>query len=355
VNGRRARVAAVYNEPVLPAGHPDAASEADVVEVARAICAALNGSGFDAVAVAAGPPLGEFVARLSDLAPDVIFNLVEGFAGAAEGEIHLTAVFELLGLPYTGSPVEAIATCVSKARTKALLRGYGLPTAASVVVHPGEPIQGFGFSGPVLVKPDAEDGSWGIDQGSVVSDPEALAARVERLRHDYGGSVLIEAYLPGPEYNVGVIALPAPTALPVAQVVFAPSVGTWPILTYGAKWDEGSPADLGSTVVCPAPIEAALRERLGMLAVAAFRATGCRDYGRVDLRLDDRGEPMILEVNPNPDVGPRAGLARAAKVAGWDYSGVVAAVARQALARSGPGRHVSTGNHRGDVSSAAPL
>ena len=146
---------------------------------------------------------------------------------------------------------------------------------------------------------------------------------------------MIESYLPGPEYNIGVIALPEPKPLPVAQVVFADRPGLWPILTYSAKWVAGSDEDMASPIACPAPIEPELAARLGTLAVSAFRATGCRDYARVDFRLDGRGEPMILEVNPNPDLGPGAGWSRAARVSGIGYSEAVAAIARQALARAG--------------------
>ena len=115
--------------------------------------------------------------------------------------------------------------------------------------------------------------------------------------------------------------------------MFDPPAGAWPILTYAAKWSAGSVEDRASPVRCPARIEPALAERLGRLAVSAFRATGCRDYARVDLRLDARGEPMILEVNPNPDVGPEAGWARALRASGREYAATLAALARQAFDR----------------------
>lgn len=337
MNGNNARVAVVYNEPVLPPDHPDAVSEGDVAAVAGAVAHALAGSGFTPSVVAAGPPLASFLDRLAEARPEVVFNLVEGFGGISGGATHLISVFELARIPYTGSTVEALAVCVSKARTKSLLRGFGLPTAASLLVERGHPIPRFDGPWPVLVKPDAEDGSLGIDQGSVAVSPDGLAERVGRLRDRFGGPVLIETYLPGPEFNVGVLALPNPKALPVAQVVFASGTASWPILTYGAKWDSGSAEDLSSPIACPAPIDPDLAGRLSALAVAAFRATECRDYARVDFRLDDRGEPMILEVNPNPDIGPTAGFARAARVAGLHYADVLASVAHQAR-RRGPWR-----------------
>src|SRR5262249_38331379 len=151
-----------------------------------------------------------------------------------------------------------------------------------------------------LIKPDAEDASLGIDQGSVVPGGPRLLARVEKLRREHGGAVIIEEYLPGSEFNVGLVALPEPKALAVAQVAYVERENLWPILTYDAKWAVGSEEDLASPIVCPAPIHQDLATRLQALAVDSFRATGCRDYARVDFRLDGTGAPMILEVNPNP-------------------------------------------------------
>lgn len=154
-------------------------------------------------------------------APDLVFNLIEGFAGKTVAETYVTSLFELSGIPYTGSPVEAMGLCHSKAQTKAILRGYGLPTASFIVVGESEPVPRLDTPMTMIVKPEAEDSSLGIDQESVITDPGLLPARVERLRREYGGSVLIETYLSGPEFNVGVIATPDPKPLPIAQVAFA--------------------------------------------------------------------------------------------------------------------------------------
>ena len=348
------RIAVLFNAPALPQGHPDAASEADVVEVGRAIAEELGARGFDAEPVPAAPPIGRVVEALGAGRFAAVFNLIEGFGGHSGGEAYLTGLLELLAIPYTGCPPEAQALCRQKGRTKALLLGSGLPTAAFVILEPGDDPTLVGWferssahlhtdggpscartalQGTLVVKPESEDGSLGIDQGSVVTDQESLRERVEQVRARYGPRVLAETYLPGPEYNVGVLDLGGPEALPVAEIAYEPVPGQWPILTYDAKWAAGSAEDRASMPRCPAAIDAGLADRLGRLAVAAFKATGCRDVARVDFRLDARGEPMILEVNPNPDLGPTAGWARALRASGRDYGEVLAALANQAIGR----------------------
>ena len=153
------------------------------------------------------------------------------------------------------------------------------------------------WTGQVLVKPDAEDGSLGIDHASVVDERSVVAQRVERVRETYGGSVLVEAYLPGREFNLGVIALPEPRVLPVAEVMYSDRPGFWPILTYAAKWDEGSDDDRASAVACPALIEPARVsiERAGDPGLPCHGLPGLWQ-GRLAARCsgrahDPRGEP----------------------------------------------------------------
>jgi D-alanine-D-alanine ligase len=330
VSRRRTKVAVLYNEPTLPPDHPDSASEADVVAVARTVSDALTRKGLDAWPVPAAAPIGKLLGKLANPAPDVVFNLIEGFAGQSLGEARVTGLLELLGLGYTGCSPEAQGLCHSKAKTKALLKGLGLPTARFALVRSGEPVPRWDGPWPVLLKPEAEDASLGIDQASVVRTAEAIVEGVARLRVRYGRDVLIESYLPGREFNVGVLALFEPKALPIAEILYQTPAGAWPILTYAAKWDVGSAEDRNTRPQCPAEIEPALAENLAELAVEAFRATGCRDYARVDFRLDADGLPMILEVNPNPDIGPEAGWARALLASGLDYDATLAALVVQA-------------------------
>lgn len=329
-------MAVLYNAPTLAPTHPDFASEAGVVAAARAVTLELRRHGFKAFPLAARSPVTRLVRALTNKRPDVVFNLIEGFGGRSGGELWITSLLELLDLPYTGCPPEAQGLCRHKARTKALLLGLGLPSARAWTFGLEDELRISPWPGAVIVKPESEDGSLGIDQSSVVDDPAALAGQVARVHKAHGGCALVEIYLPGPEYNVGIVGLPGPTALPIAEIVFDPQAGSWPILTYAAKWAAGSPEDAATPVRCPALVDPLLSARLGQLAVAAFEATGCRDVARVDFRLDADGQPMILEVNPNPDLDPSAGWARALRTSGLDYGETLAALARQALQRKRP-------------------
>ena len=327
------RVAVLYNSPALPRDHPDFASEASVVDAARDVLDALKTHGFRPFLLAARPPAQRLVNSLVKKHPDLVFNLIEGFGGDSAGEARVTSLLELMSIPYTGCPPTAQGIGRSKSTTKAILIGNGLPTAQAWTVEPGDALPLDPWLGPVIVKPESEDASLGITQASIVTIASELSDRVDSLRDALGPRVMIERYLPGPEFNLGVLALPHPESLPAAEIVYRNAPGEWPILTYEAKWHEGSAADLASLPQCPADIASDLADTLGDLAVKAFRALGCRDYARVDFRLDEDGKPMILEVNPNPDLAPTAGLARAIAASGRDWAETVAALAHQALAR----------------------
>ena len=327
------RVAVLYNAPTLPADHPDAASEADVAEVAREVASALEREGFATELVPAVSPVSELARRLESSFFDVVFNLIEGFDGRSAGEPWITGLIEMIGIPYTGCPPEAQGLCRSKARAKTLLLGAGLPTAAFATLGRNALHDPTALAFPLLLKPESEDASLGISQASVVETSEALARQVAWLTKRYDSDVLIEAYLPGREFNVGVLDLDRPCALALAEVAYDRSAPGLPILTYDAKWAIGSAADLASPIVCPVSVDPNLAETLATLAKRAFSATGCRDYARVDFRLDSSGNPMILEVNPNPDIGPTAGWARGLRALGLDYDQTLASLVRKAASR----------------------
>jgi len=237
----------------------------------------------------------------------------------------VVAALEFAGLPFTGCGSWTIAACRRKAVANAILTAAGVPVPTWTLAH-GKIEDDFPL--PAIVKPAAEDASAGLDKGSVCTDRKALRSRVAAMTEQFD-DVLVQAYVAGREFNVGFVG---DRALPVSEIDFTGMPeGSWPILTYAAKWAAGSPEDLGSQPCCPAQISQRLAERLTRVAEAAWHAMQGKGYGRVDLRVDDTGRPWVLEVNPNPDLTDEAGLARMGRAVGWDYPELVRRIAEVAL------------------------
>lgn len=326
------RVLILYNATVLAADHPDAQAEADVLNTVSAVRKALISGHYEIDELSLKEDPQPLLDKVQAYAPDVVFNLFEGLGNRPETEYCAAALLQWLKIPFTGCPTEAMVISRDKVRTKQLLRGAGLPTANYQLVHDAE--QEIDVSAwPVMVKPAATDASVGIDQSSVVTNRSALASRVKVILQRYGAPVLVEAYLPGTEFNVGIVGNPMLRALPVAEMVFTPLSGVnWPIVTYASKWHTASPEDLAMQPRCPAQIDNRLSRELQEISIAAFKLLSCRDYARVDLRLDEEGNPNILEVNANPDLEPTAGLARMLKADGCEYAHFIQQLVKQHLA-----------------------
>ena len=256
---------------------------------------------------------------------DLVFNLCEGVHGVALWEDHVVAALEFAGVPFTGAGSWTVAVCRRKGVANALLAHAGLPIPEFVVAHGRIPDD---FPLPAIVKPAAEDASAGLDRASVVTDRKSLRAKVAAMTEQFD-EVLVQRYVAGREFNVGFVG---DRALPIAEIDFAGMPeGSWPILTYAAKWHAGSAEDLGSVPVCPAQIPERLTSKLVRTAETAWAAMQGKGYGRVDLRVDEDGKPWVLEVNPNPDLTDAAGLSRMGRAAGWEYPELVRRIAEVAL------------------------
>lgn len=326
-------IAIVFNayEP-RPTATGERLSEESVAEMAQQAYDAVRTLGIGATLVPLQRSLLNFLGRVRELSPDALVNLCEGYYGRPQWESNVAGIFELMGLTFTGNAAKTLAFCQDKFKAKAVLRAAGLPTAPAQLMLTGEEPLELRF--PLIVKPNAEDASLGIYPDSVVRDEEALRKQVRRCLDNYKQPVLVEAFIDGREFNVSVMENGAVTPLPVSEIDFSAMPKDTPrILGYEAKWFEDNPLYQKTPPVCPAPIDDELRAKLHGLAAAAFRTMGCRDYARVDFRMDAKGRPFILEVNPNPDISANAGYARALKAAGIAYSAFWGGMIQNALAR----------------------
>jgi D-alanine-D-alanine ligase len=333
-------VLVLYNQPVLAVDHPDADSEHEILETTEVVCGHLCGAGYHVSRLGVERDPEVMLRGLRHPRPDVVFNLFEGLADDYETEAIVAGLLDWLGIPYTGCPFETLAIARNKALTKCLLQGAGLPTPGFFVLEE-LPIPPCELEWPVIVKPANQDASVGLDQGSVVTDQARLEARVGSLLDAYGPPVLVEQFIRGREFNIGLIEAPDLRVLPPSEILFTETdPDYWPIVTYEAKWKPGSRDYEATPPRYPADVTPRLREKLGDLAKRAFHLLGCRDYARVDFRL--RGSrPYILEVNPNPCLAPTAGLAGGLQSAGISHADFTVELVHAALARGRGSRVVA--------------
>lgn len=319
------RIGLVYDDlSVRP--HPTE-DELSILESLDAVDDAICQLGHTPVWIPVSPHIESWIDLLSQARLDVVFNLYEGVGTDSAHEVRVASIVELLGIPMTGCSAETLGLLRRKDRVNALLRGAGLPVPDWAAITPAER-KLYWDKFPAIVKPAAEDASIGIHQSSVARNRRELtraidaAARFDRL--------LVQHFVKGREFNVGVVGK---QVLPVNEIDFSRMpAGAWPMLSYAAKWEVGSPEDLGSQPHCPASISDEQRETLHQLTVEAWRIAEGHGYGRVDYRMDEQGNFFILEVNPNPDLAPVAGLARMARAHGWDYPELIARIIAEAVA-----------------------
>jgi D-alanine-D-alanine ligase len=331
------RVLILYNEPVLAADHPDADSEHEIHYTVEHVQAALVEAGYrvDLLAVSRDPQV--LLTGLRRHKPDVVFNLFEGLADHYETEAHVAGLLEWLGVPFTGSPSQTLSVARTKHVAKRLLRGAGLPTPEFAVVETA-PAPECPLEWPVIVKPAAQDASVGLDQGSVVTNQHALNERVAQLIDAYGPPVLVEQFIRGREINVGVVEAPDLRVLPPSEILFeSEDSAFWPIVTYDAKWKPGTPDYEVTPPLYPTKVAPRLLTKLNDLAEKAFRLLGCRDYARIDFRVRPGGKPYILEVNPNPDFSPMAGMAGCLGPVGITHAAFTVQLMEAALRRGRKG------------------
>lgn len=271
-------------------------------------------------------PLREF-----DPGEWLIFNLCESIRDKTYLEPYVISVYEYLHFRYTGSNRLTLASCLNKGRAKEILKAHNVPTAPFQVIGPPTVRRQLDF--PLFVKPVAEDASLGITLDSVVENERELRQQLRFIWDTYRQPALVESFIQGREFNVTVLGNENPRVLPLSEINFSkipdPKAR---IVTFKGKWIEESDDYRFTQVISPAKVTDSLRNKIVEVAVNAYRAMGVRDYGRVDLRVMN-GVPYVLEVNPNADLSPDAGIARAARVAGMSYAMLADEIVRLAAHR----------------------
>jgi len=297
----------------------DLISEAAVEEEVEAVCAHLKALGHPCVRY----PLVDIRKLVHDLTPPppLIFNLCEGFRGNARKEMHVAALLELLGIPFTGNPAKTLLVAQDKDLAKRILSSAGIPTPKWMVYRGGTIAHDIPLSFPLIVKPAQEDSSLGIEKRNVVRDTESLNQVAGELHRRYQEPILIEEFLSGREFSVSLLEVEGELrVLPISEISLQ-GLGKdgSPLVSYEAKWLEDSPEYKLTPSICPAPVREELGKTLRTLAIETWNILEGKDYGRVDIRLDGEGKPFVLEFNPNPDISLHAGFSKSLKAAGIPY------------------------------------
>jgi D-alanine-D-alanine ligase len=310
----------------LVKGEPwDLLAEQAIAACAQAVADALRTAGYRVVQV---PIHTDVELALAPYPPTswVVFNLGEGLEGRLFEEARIAWALEAMGYRFTGARGEALFCSVHKAQTKALLTANGVDTPPWWVFRHPDEVDGdlaASLPFPLIVKPVAEDASIGIGPEAVVYTGRALRERVAYVVERYRQMALAEAFVVGREFNIALWGEP-PEVLPLAEVDFSAFADPYArIVSFAAKWKVNSFEYHHTPILCPAPVDLDLGDRLVVAARQTWTAIGCWGYARVDMRVSDEGLPYVVEVNCNPDLSPDAGFYRAVREAGYDYEDMV--------------------------------
>ncbi len=246
--------------------------------------------------------------------PDVVINMCDDFLEPSK-EPLVPKKLEKMGIPYTGDTFQPLSMCVQKAKEKKRLIDLGVITPKyKLVSKPDDDIEGLRF--PLIVKPNTEHGSIDIKEDSVVHNEEQLQFKLNETLRKYG-EMLVEEYIEGREFSTVVIG---DKVMRVSEMVFDDNEfeGKPKIMTYDAKWNEET-GEYAGTVRKPAKLSKQLEEKIKEESVKAYKALGCESYVRVDIRLDEKGTPYVLEVNPNPDLSRDGAVAKIAQYSRISY------------------------------------
>ncbi len=316
------KIAIVYNRPA-DTGAANWQSSQDVLQQVEAVEGALRELGIDCLAVPFDRDVSAFMATVQREKIEAIFNLCESVDDDAQLIGHPAALFELLGLPFSGSGSLALMLTTDKLLAKRQLTAAGFLTPDYRDYDGGDIAPLLDFALPAIIKPRLEDASIGIDQESIVFTREALLEKIPVFYQQYG-PLLLEQFIDGREFNISLFGFPEPRPQPVAEIDFSAfPVELQKIVGYRAKWDEDAFEYHNTARIFPRDLAPHLKDDLLQVASGAYKLFNLRDYGRVDLRMDGLGKIYVLEANANPCLTPDAGFVAAAGQGGMTYTDVI--------------------------------
>jgi D-alanine-D-alanine ligase len=310
------------NQPI------DFLEEFDAEETIDAIRKVLENEGHEVIKL--GGDIG-LIDRIRKAAVDIVFNIAEGLQGRNR-EAHIPALLEFLNVPYTGSDPLTLSLTLDKAMAKRILMSQNIPTPRFKKIERTEDLDGLDLRYPLFAKLCYEGSSKGVRLDSKILNPQSLEKKTKELLNIYGSPVLVEEFVKGPEFTVGILGNENPFVLGVMQIEITGKLPEESIYSLEIKreWEEKV------RYHCPPSIDQNLLKKIEEVALRSYRALECRDVSRVDIRVGEGKTPYFLEINPLPGLSPVYGdLVIMARGMGWDYARLVKTIFHQALKRYG--------------------
>jgi D-alanine-D-alanine ligase len=263
----------------------------------------------------------------------IIFNWCEGVEGEIGGDARICRDLDQLGYTYTGNSPTTLRLSVEKGRAKKVLERWHIPTPAGREFKSANDLMTW-EQFPAIVKPVSQHCSIGVTRDAVVHDIESLRSRIAFVNDTLKEAALVEQFVAGREINVGIWGNGRPRVLPLREIDFSCIENPHhQLVTWDSKWTPDSLEWCSMPVITEVKVSATLRARVEDIALRTYRIFECRDYARVDLRLDSNDQPYVVDVNPNPDICADGGFIGACKAAGYTYGEAISNIVQMAVAR----------------------
>lgn len=320
------KITLIYNKVNnLDFGNPqDILADEDTVKTAKSIAQTLIAEGTN---VELFEVKEDNFTDLLELDTDFFFNLCYGIGSIPKTESEIPKILDLTGIPYTGANAAGIVLTTDKVATKKIFQKVNIPTPDYQLFQKPLLTLSKNLKFPLIVKPQMEDCSLGINNDAVVEGEKDLRRKIEKIYSQYKEPVLVEQFINTRELNVTIIGNGnGIEVLPISEIIFGSSFdknNKWKIVDFAAKWLEDTDNYKETVGICPAILDKDIESKIKEFSITAYKSCRCRDYARFDIRLDEDSIPYFLEINLNPGIGPEDGTIRSAKAAGYTYGSFI--------------------------------
>jgi len=304
---------------------PDANAEFDHPSTIEVIAFAIEACGFKVKKIGNASSLLE---KIDSLDVDIVFNISEGLSGRNR-ESQVPILLEMAGIPFVGADALTLSLTLDKIMAKKIFIAEDIPTPKFFEIKTPEGLMNTNhFKFPLIVKPRFEGSSKGLSEDSRVKNIQDLKKQVEYIINTYKQPALIEEFISGQEFTVAIVGNDPPQVMPIVQI----KIDGW--LKLNDKFYTFARIQSDRLeYICPAHINNDLKKKISGLALKTYEAVECRDFGRVDFRVDNKGDPYVLEINPLPSLSTEDVFMVVAKEIGISYEEVIGKILNSALKR----------------------